>query len=57
VLSEGRTFKEISALRLPDPPRYPLGKSSFYQLALDLGPGEGVSTRINPYLFWVRFEF
>jgi hypothetical protein len=57
VFSEGRTIKEVRTLRLPAPPRYPLGKSSFYELALDLGPGAGAATRLNPYLFWIRFEF
>jgi len=57
VFSEGQTVKEIRTLRLPAPPRYPLGQSSFYELALELGPGAGVNTRLHPYLFWIQFEF
>jgi hypothetical protein len=57
VFSEGQTIKEVRTLSLPVPARYPLGKSSFYELVLDLGPGAGVTTRLNPYLFWVQFEF
>jgi hypothetical protein len=57
VFSEGQTFKEIRTLRLPAPPRYPLGKSSFYELALDLGSGGDAATRLNPYLFWIQFKF
>jgi len=57
VFSEGQTLKETRTLRIPAPPRYPLGNSSFYELVLDLGPGAGVNTRLNPYLFWVQLEF
>jgi hypothetical protein len=57
VFSEGLTIREVRTLRLPAPPRYRLGKSSFYELALDLGPGAGAATRLNPYLFWIQFEF
>jgi hypothetical protein len=57
VFAEGQTVKEVRTLNLSSPPYYPLGKSSFYTLVLDLGPGVGVTTRLNPYLFRVQFEF
>jgi hypothetical protein len=57
VFAEGQTVKDTRTLSLSSPPYYPLGKSSFYTLVLDLGPGAGVTTRLDPYLFWIQFEF
>jgi hypothetical protein len=51
VLVQGRTVKEIQELKLPSPPRYKLGKETFYAIALELGKDARISMELNPFLF------
>jgi hypothetical protein len=52
----GQTAKEIQKLSIPNPPRYRLGRASYYELVLGLGKGEGVRTDLDPYLFTISFR-
>ncbi|MEW5900319.1 MAG: hypothetical protein AB1715_02525 [Acidobacteriota bacterium] len=54
VFFRGRTVREIRRFELPSPPRYKLGKSSYYELVLDLGEGVGPPVELNPYLFLIE---
>ena len=49
----GETSGEIKNVILREPPRYRLGKASYYELTLSLGKGTGVDTELNPYLFTI----
>jgi hypothetical protein len=55
VFSSGTTTGEITTVELQGPPRYKLGRSSYYELILDLGKGVGVQTELQPYLFSLDF--
>jgi len=56
VQVRGRTVKEVRSLSLPDPPRYKLGKDSFYTIILDLGKDSGVQSDLNPYHFEITLN-
>jgi hypothetical protein len=51
----GETSGEIKKVIVSEPPRYGLGKASYYELTLSLGKGAGVDTELNPYLFTIDF--
>jgi hypothetical protein len=49
----GQTVKEVRALNMTSPPRYKLGKASYYELTLQLGKGTGAPIELNPYLLTI----
>jgi hypothetical protein len=55
VLVRGKTVREIQELRLPGPPRYRLGKESFYTIILELGKDTRIRPELNPYLFSLSY--
>jgi hypothetical protein len=55
VLVRGKTVREIQELRLPSPPRYQLGKKSFYTILLELGKDARIPMELNPYLFSLSY--
>ncbi len=55
VLVRGKTVKEMQELRLSGPPRYRLGKKSFYTIILELGKGTEARTELYPYVFDLTF--
>jgi hypothetical protein len=54
-MARGRTVREIEELTLSAPPRYRLGKKSFYTIILDLGKDPRIPMELNPYLFSLSF--
>jgi hypothetical protein len=55
VLVQGKTVREIQDVRLPNPPRYRLGKQSFYTIILELGKDASVRAELNPYVLSLFF--
>jgi len=55
ALVRGKTVKEIQELRLPGPPRYRLGKESFYTIILELGKDARIPMELNPFLFSLSY--
>jgi hypothetical protein len=55
VTASGRTVKEIQDLSLSGPPRYKLGKKSFYTIILEVGKDPRIPMELNPYLFSLSF--
>jgi hypothetical protein len=55
TLARGRTVKEIQELRLPGPPRYRLGKRSFYTIILELGKDARIPMELNPFLLSISY--
>jgi len=55
VLVRGQTVGEIQELTLPGPPRYRLGKESFYTIILELGKDARIRPELNPYLFSLSY--
>lgn len=55
VLAQGRTVREIKDLKLPNPPRYRLKKTSFYTVILELGKDAHIRPELNPYLFSLSY--
>jgi hypothetical protein len=55
VFFRGRTAGEIQELRLPGPPRYRLGKKTFYTIVLELGKAVGTRTDLHPFVFDMAF--
>jgi hypothetical protein len=56
VLARGGTDKEIKSFDFPAPPRYRLGKQSYYELVLELGEDAAVRTALNPYSFEISLD-
>jgi hypothetical protein len=50
-LFERRTDREVGSFKLDRPPRYRLGRRSFYAITLDLGKGTTATSDRTPYLF------
>jgi hypothetical protein len=55
VLVQDKTVREIQELRLPRPPRYRLGRESFYTIILELGKDARIRPELNPYLFSLSY--
>jgi hypothetical protein len=55
VLVRGKSVREIQELRLRNPPRYRLGKESFYTIILELGKDTRIRPELNPYLFSLSY--
>lgn len=56
VLAEGRTVEEIRRLEYPAPPRYKLGRKSFYTIILELGKDKNIKTELFPYHFEIALD-
>lgn len=56
VLVEGRTVEEIRRLEFPAPPRYRLGRRSFYTIILELGKDKNIKTEVFPYHFEIALD-
>jgi hypothetical protein len=56
VLVRGRTVREIQELTFPSPPRYRLGKKTFYTIVLELGKGEETRAELDPFVFDIAFS-
>ena len=55
VLVRGNTVREIQELTLPSPPRYRLGKKTFYTIIFELGKDPRIPMELNPFLFSLSY--
>ncbi len=55
-VAQGRTDKDFQSFDFPTPPRYRLGKMSYYELVLELGRDAAVRTALNPYSFEISLD-
>ncbi len=55
-LVETRTAREVRTFRLSGPPRYKLGRRSFYEIILVLGKGTVAASDQQPYLFAINIR-
>jgi hypothetical protein len=51
TLVQGKTDREVRSLKVSRPPRYRLGRKSFYEIILDLGKGTVAMRDQTPYQF------